>query len=135
MRAMAQVAVRLGNDGTATLRASKATPGATFVVPAPNLRVLIDGQPAKGTLSSKTETTFWVDLPEGKPVRVELLDARGKQVSILKTPAHKSLLAGLPPPASSPVAVPAPVPMPSPIPSPIPSPVASPIEDPSIGQP
>jgi hypothetical protein len=101
MRAMAGVTVRLGNDGMATLRSERALTGATFVVPAAQLRVLIDGQPAKGTSHSKTETTFWVDLPEGKPVRIELLDASGKSVAILRPPARKSLLAGLPPPVQA----------------------------------
>lgn len=97
MRGMAGVMVRLGSDGSATLRAERALTGATFVIPAAGLRVLIDGQPVKGISHTRTETSFWVDLPEGKPVRVNLLDAAGKPLSILRAPAHKSLLAGLPP--------------------------------------
>ena len=98
MRGMAEVTVRLGSDGSATVRAERALTAATFVIPAANLRVLIDGQPVKGLGSTKTETTFWVDLPAGKPVRVELLDKSGKPLPILRPPVKKSLLAGLPPP-------------------------------------
>lgn len=101
MRGMAEVTVRLGSDGSATVRAERAVTAATFVVPAPNLRVLIDGQPTSGLSHGKAETTFWLDLPAGKPVRVELLDKSGKPLSILRPPVKKSLLAGLPPAARS----------------------------------
>ena len=99
MRGMQGVTVRLGNDGTAVLRSERPLLGATFVVPAAHLRVLIDGQPAKGVTYTKNETTFWTDLPDLRPVRVELLDQNGKPVAILRPPMRKSLLAGLPPPA------------------------------------
>lgn len=99
MRAMAGVVVRLGSDGSAVLRAEHSLTGATFVVPVPGLRILVDGQPAKGVSHNKLETSFWVDLPENKSVRVELIDPSGKPLSILRPPARKSLLAGLPSPS------------------------------------
>lgn len=100
MRGMAEATVRLGSDGSATVHAERAVAAATFIIPAPDLRVLIDGQPAKGLGHTKTETTFWLDLPAGKSVRVELLDKSGKPLSILRPPVKKSLLAGLPPPGN-----------------------------------
>ncbi|PSM32062.1 hypothetical protein [Haliangium sp. UPWRP_2] len=92
-RAMSAVAVRLQPDGSATLRASQALTGATFVVPRRGLKVLIDGQPPKGLRAGRKETTFWVDLPEGREVRVTLTDASGSPVHFLRPSDGKSLLA------------------------------------------
>ncbi len=92
-RAMANVDVRLQPDGSATLRASQTLTGATFVVPRPSLKVLIDGQPPKGLRSNRKETTFWVDLPEGRELKVTLTDANGNPVHFLRPPDGKSLLA------------------------------------------
>ena len=97
VRGMAQVTVRLESDGAATLRASQALTAATFVVPLPKLQVLADGQPLKGVRHAGGETSFWLDLPAGKPVRVTLVDAHGQSVRLLRTPpSAQSLLAARP---------------------------------------
>ena len=95
-RAMARVTVRLQSDGSALLRADQELTGATFVIPEPKLQVLINGQPAKGTSGSKTETVFWTDLPEGRAVKVELRDEKNQLVSLLRHKPPKSLLAAVP---------------------------------------
>ena len=92
-RAMASVDVRLQPDGSATLRASQTLTGATFVVPRGGLKVLIDGQAPKGLRSGRKETTFWVDLPEGRELRVTLSDGQGNPVHFLRPSDGKSLLA------------------------------------------
>jgi len=66
------------------------------VIPEPKLQVLINGQPAKGTSGSKTETVFWTDLPEGRAVKVELRDEKNQLVSLLRHKPPKSLLAAVP---------------------------------------
>ena len=80
-------------DHLAQVRASQTLTGATFVVPRPSLKVLIDGQPPKGLRSNRKETTFWVDLPEGRELKVTLTDANGNPVHFLRPPDGKSLLA------------------------------------------
>lgn len=92
-RAMAGVDVRLLPDGSATLRASQTLTGATFVVPRGGLKVLVDGQAPKGLRSGRKDTTFWVDLPEGRELRVTLSDAQGNPVHFLRPADGKSLLA------------------------------------------
>lgn len=92
-RAMAGVAVRLRPDGSATLKSAQALTGATFVLPRRGLKVLIDGQAPKGLRAGRKETTFWVDLPEGREVRVTLTDEGGNPVHFLRPADGKSLLA------------------------------------------
>ncbi len=93
MRAMTTVSVRLQADGSAVLQSPQTLSGATFVLPRPGLRVLIDGQPPKGQRSSRKDTTFWVDLPANRQVHVMLLDAQGEMVLFRRLPEGKSLLA------------------------------------------
>ena len=92
-RAMASVDLRLQPDGSATLRANQTLTGATFVVPRGGLKVLVDGQMPKGLRSGRKDTTFWLDLPEGREVRVTLLDNQGRPVHFLRPADGKSLLA------------------------------------------
>ncbi|MFO0573555.1 MAG: hypothetical protein U1A78_06135 [Polyangia bacterium] len=100
-RSLTGVTVRLQPDGSATLRAEQALTGATFVVPRPKLRVLIDGKPARGLRHARGETSFFTDLPEGRPVRVTLTDESGRPVSLLRPTAERPLLAAAPPGARS----------------------------------
>jgi len=93
LKAMSTVAVRLQSDGSATVRSPQAVTGATFVLPRPNLTVLIDGQPPKGQQTGRKETTFWVDLPADKALRILLLDSHGEMVPFRRLPDGKSLLA------------------------------------------
>jgi hypothetical protein len=93
MRAMAAVSVRLQADGSAVLRSPQALSGATFVLPRPGLKVLIDGQPPKGQRLGHKETIFWIDLPADRDVHVMLLDAHGEMVVFRHLPEGKSLLA------------------------------------------
>lgn len=92
-RALSGVTVRLQPDGSATLRAEQALTGATFVVPRPKLRVLIDGKAPRGLRHGRGETSFFTDLPEGRPVRVTLTDESGRPVSLLRPAAERPLLA------------------------------------------
>jgi hypothetical protein len=93
IRAMSGVGVRLLADGSAVLRSAHALTGATFVVPRPGLRVLIDGQPPKGQRTNRKETLFWVDLPADRDVHVMLLDAHGEMVVFRRLLDGKSLIA------------------------------------------
>ena len=93
LRAMGQVTVRLAGDGSATLRAQTAVSAATFVVPRPGLSVLIDGQPLRSVRSSKTETTFYLDLAAGQSVKVELRDQQQRPVNLLKPTGSPTLIA------------------------------------------
>lgn len=93
LRAMAAVSVRLQADGSAVLRSPQALTGATFVLPRPGLRVLVDGQPPKGVRANRKETVFWVDLPAEREVHVMLLDAHGEMVVFRRMPEGKSLIA------------------------------------------
>lgn len=92
-RALSGVTVRLQPDGSATLRAEQALAGATFVVPRPKLRVLIDGKAPRGLRHGRGETSFFTDLPEGRPVRVTLTDESGRPISLLRPAAERPLLA------------------------------------------
>ena len=47
--------------------AERALTGATFVVPVPGLRILVDGQPAKGVSHNKLETSFGSICPKINP--------------------------------------------------------------------
>lgn len=93
VRAMSAVSVRLQSDGSATVRSPQALTGATFVLPRPNLTVLVDGQPPKGQQTGRKETSFWVDLPAERSLRILLLDSHGELVPFRRLPDGKSLLA------------------------------------------
>jgi hypothetical protein len=93
LKAMATVSVRLQSDGSALVRAPMALTGATFVLPRPNLTVLVDGQPPKGQRTSRKETSFWIDLPADRSLRILLLDSHGEMVPFRRLSDEKSLLA------------------------------------------
>ncbi len=83
LRAMAGVTAILETDGSATLRSKTAVPGASFVVPRAGVTVLVDGLAPKGVRGAEGETSFWIDLPADRPVRVQLRSASGEGVSFL----------------------------------------------------
>lgn len=93
LRAMAQVTVRLESDGSATLKSPTAIRAASFVVPRPSLTVLIDGKPLQNVRSDKWETVFFTDLAADQAVKVELRDAKGRPVSLLKPAGSPTLIA------------------------------------------
>jgi hypothetical protein len=93
MRAMSGVSVRLIADGSAVVRSPQALTGATFVIPRPGLRVLVDGQPPKGQRTNHKETLFWADLPADRDVHIMLLDAHGEMVLFRRLAEGKSLIA------------------------------------------
>jgi hypothetical protein len=83
LRAMAGVSVTLETDGSATLQSKLTVSGATFVVPRPALVVEVNGRPPMGVRYIDGETSFWLDLPAGRPVRVRLKEVSGMPVSFL----------------------------------------------------
>ena len=93
LRAMGQVTVRLESDGSATLKSPIAIHAASFVVPRPSLTVLIDGKPLQTVRSDKWETVFFTDLAADQAVKVELRDAKGRPVSLLKPAGSPTLIA------------------------------------------
>lgn len=93
LRAMGQVTIRLESDGSATLKSPTAIRAASFVVPRPSLTVLIDGKPLQTVRSDKWETVFFTDLAADQAVKVELRDAKGRPVSLLKPAGSPTLIA------------------------------------------
>lgn len=81
LRAQAAIAITLEPDGSATLQAPAAVAGASFVLPRQGVSVEVDGRPPKGLRSADGETSFWVDLPAGRPLRVRLRGASGEPLS------------------------------------------------------
>lgn len=84
LRAMAALQVTLEADGTATLRAEQPVPGATFVLPRAGLQVRVNGRPPKGVRYAEGETSFWVDVPARRPLRVQLRGPGGQPINLLQ---------------------------------------------------
>jgi hypothetical protein len=93
LRAMGQVTVRLLPSGAATVHAQAQVRAATFVVPRPGLTVLVDGQSLTTVRTSKTETTFYVDLAADQTVKIELRDAQQRPVNLLRPSSAPTLIA------------------------------------------
>ncbi len=93
LRAMGQVTVRLLPSGAATVHAQTQVRAATFVVPRPGLTVLVDDQPLTTVRTSKTETTFYVDLAADQTVKIELRDAQQRPVNLLRPSSAPTLIA------------------------------------------
>jgi hypothetical protein len=94
-RAMLGVQVRLNADGSAAVLAAQNIPSATFVLPRPNLQILANGQPVRGIRSTSHDTTFWLPLPAGKPVRMTLFDSAGNPLPFWHGADGKPFLARL----------------------------------------
>jgi hypothetical protein len=84
LRAMAALQVTLEADGTATLRAEQPVPGATFVLPRAGVQVRVNGRPPKGVRYAEGETSFWVDVPARRPLRVQLRGPGGQPINLLQ---------------------------------------------------
>ncbi|MCS6913267.1 MAG: hypothetical protein RMK29_08470 [Myxococcales bacterium] len=82
--AISRVSVVLDTDGSALIRSARPLRGATFVVPRAGVRVWVEGRPPAGLRVAGGETSFWVDLPAGRAVRVHLEDETGQRLSLLE---------------------------------------------------